>query len=51
MALLMATLAVPKTTCGQERIITRKQLPAAVDTVVTGLMKNAKLRGLSPPHS
>ncbi len=45
--MLMATLAVTQTAYGQEKVITRKQLPAAVDSAVTALMKNATLRGLS----
>ena len=45
--MLMAILAVPTTAYGQERVISRKQLPAAVDSAVTAQTKNAKLRGLS----
>jgi hypothetical protein len=46
-AMLMATLAGTTMAYGQERVITRNQLPAAVDSTVTAQTKNAKLRGLS----
>jgi uncharacterized membrane protein YkoI len=45
--ILVATLTATETAYGQEKRITRQQLPAAVDSAVTVQTRNAKLRGLS----
>jgi hypothetical protein len=45
--ILMAMLAARRTAYGQEKVITRNQLPTAVDSAVTAQTRNAKLRGLS----